>query len=116
MSTQRREEKSAPAHGRERQRELASAPLFYVFLFFPLGLSCVNWASQECCLFYLRSSLRSLDLPLFYFCGLFLSLSFSHPHFGLFFPILPNKHKDRHYFQPHKVCILVEEDRHPSLN
>ena len=28
--------------------------------------------SQECCLFYLKSSLWSSDLPLFYFCGLFL--------------------------------------------
>ena len=47
------------------------------------------WASQECCLFYLRSSLRSSDLLLFYFRRLFPSLSFSHRHFGLFFPILP---------------------------
>ena len=45
--------------------------------------------SQECCLFYLRSSLQSSDLPLFYFCGLFPSLSFSRRHFGLLFPILP---------------------------
>ena len=52
----------------------------------PLGLPYVNWASQECCLFYLRSSLWSSDLPLFYFRGLFPSLSFSHPHSGLFFP------------------------------
>ena len=52
----------------------------------PPGLPYVNWASQECCLFYLRSSLWSSDLPLFYFRGLFPSLSFSHPHSGLFFP------------------------------
>ena len=31
----------------------------------------------------------SFDLPLFYFRGLFPSLSFSHRHFGLFFPTLP---------------------------
>ena len=37
-----------------------------------LGLPCVNWASRECCLFCLRSSLRSSDLPLFYFHGLSL--------------------------------------------
>ena len=37
-----------------------------------LGLPYVNWASQECCLFCLRSSLRSSDLPLFYFHGLSL--------------------------------------------
>ena len=54
----------------------------------PLGLPFANWASQECCLFYLKSSLRSSDLPLFYVCRLFLSLSFSHRHFGLLFPIL----------------------------
>ena len=52
------------------------------------SLPYVNWASQECCLFYLRSSLWSLDLPLFYFPGLFPSLSFSHHHSGLLFPIL----------------------------
>ena len=69
----------------ERERELALSPL-YVYL--SLGLSYVNWASQECCLFYLRSSLRSSDL-LFYFCRLFPFLSFSHHHFGLLFPILP---------------------------
>ena len=54
-----------------------------------LGLSFVNWATQECCLFHLRSSLRSSDLLLFCIRGLFPSLSFSHRHFGLLFPILP---------------------------
>ena len=39
---------------------------FYVFLL-PLGLLYVNWASLECCLFYLRFSLQSLDLPLWTF-------------------------------------------------
>ena len=57
---------------RAGERELAQAPL-YVSL--SLGLSYVNWAGQECCLFYLRSSLRSLDLLLFHFRGLFPSLS-----------------------------------------
>ena len=63
------------------------APLFMCH-FLPLGLPYVNWASQECCLFYLRSSLWSSDLPLFYFHRLFPSLSFSHCHSGLLFPIL----------------------------
>ena len=53
--------------------------LFYLYAYLSLGLSYVNWASRECCLFYLRSSLRSLDL-LFHFHGLFPSLSFSHCH------------------------------------
>ena len=47
------------------------APLFMCFFSFPLGLPYVNWASQECCLFHLRSSLESWDLPLFCFHGLF---------------------------------------------
>ena len=46
---------------------------FYVFFLLPLDLPYVNWASQECCLFYLRSSLQSSDLLLFYFPGLFPS-------------------------------------------
>ena len=73
---------------RQRARE-SSSPLAILFMFFlPLGLTYVNWVSQECCLFYLRSSLWSSDLPLFYFCGLFSSLSFSHRHSGLHFLIL----------------------------
>lgn len=57
------------------------APLFICF-FLPLGLPYVNSASQECSLFYLRSSLQSSDLRLFYFFRLFPSLSFSYPHSG----------------------------------
>ena len=64
------------------------APLFIRFFLLPLSLSYVNWASQESCLFYLGSSLWSSDFPLFYFLGLFPSLSFSHYHSGLIFPIL----------------------------
>ena len=62
-----------------------------MFFLLPLGLPCVNWASQECCLFYLRSSLQPVDLPLFYFYMLFPSLFFSHHHSGLLFPILTTK-------------------------
>ena len=64
------------------------APLFICFFLLPLSLTYINWASQESCLFYLRFSLQSSDLPLFYFCGLFPSLSFSHHHSWLLFPIL----------------------------
>ena len=59
---------------------------FYVF-FLPLCLPNVNWPSHECCLFYLRFSLRSSDFPLFYFRQLFPSWSFSQWHSGLLFPI-----------------------------
>ena len=69
----------------ERERPPAPlAPLFICFLL-PLGLPYVNWASQECCLFCLRSSLWSSDLPLFYFRGLFPSFSFSHVILDSFF-------------------------------
>ena len=75
--------------GREGERPPALWLLFLcVFFLFPLSLPYVNWASQECCLFHLKSSVRSSDLPLFYFHGLFPYLSFSHRHSGLFCPIL----------------------------
>ena len=80
--------------GREEEPPAQFRLLFlYVFCFFPsllpLGLPCVNWASQEGCLFNLKSSLGSSDLPLFHFHRLFPSL-FSHCHFGPIFPILTN--------------------------
>ena len=91
MSTQRCEDKSAPALGREHGGESARerAPLFMFSL--PLGLPYANWASQECCVLpeVLTQVLRpSFDLPLLYFRRLFPSLSFSHRHSGLLFPIL----------------------------
>ena len=69
---------------------------FYVYgllydVFLSLGLSYVNWASQECCLFYLRSSLWSSDLLLFHFHRLFPSFSVATTildSFSLFY--LPN--------------------------
>ena len=98
MPTQRRKEKRVEECASLRERESPLAPLFICFSL-PLGLPHANWASQECYLFYLKSSLRSSDLPLtflgssfdlpwFYFRGLFPSLSFSHRHSGLLFPIL----------------------------
>ena len=85
-----RETESARTQERERERPQALWLLFLCFFLRPTppGLPYVNWASQKCCLIYLRSSLHSLDLPLFYFCGFFPSLSFSPCHSGLFFPIL----------------------------
>ena len=44
---------------------------FYMIFLLPLSLPCVNWASQEGCLLHLRFSRQFLELPLFYFCGLF---------------------------------------------
>ena len=40
---------------------------FYKFFLLPRSLPYVSWASQEGCLFSLRFSLRSSDLPLFSF-------------------------------------------------
>ena len=91
--SKRREWRSAWGRGRERkstcmQERKCFGSSFYMFS--------STWAcpmqiglSQECCLFYLKSSLWSSDLLLFYFRRLFPSLSFSHHHFGLLFPILP---------------------------
>ena len=74
--------------GREAEKERGPQPFgfsFYMFFFFfllSLGLPYVNWASKECCFFYLRSLVWSSGLPLFYFHGLFPYLSFSHHHSG----------------------------------
>ena len=73
---------------KDRKRREAHSSSFYILFLLPLSLLCVNRASQERCLFHLEFSLRSSDLPLFYFHGLFPSLSFSHHHSGLLFPIL----------------------------
>ena len=83
-----------PKDARRRERETSSplAPLFIYYFLLPLGLLYVNWASQLCYLFSLRPSLWSSDLPLLYFRGLFPSLSFSHCHSGLIFPILTTLH------------------------
>ena len=80
--------------GRTKRRDEKRSPWpsfgssFFMFFLLPLSLPFVNWDSQEGCLFYLRFSLRSSNLPLFYFQGLFpsLFLSFSHCHSGLPFP------------------------------
>ena len=55
---------------REEKPQLNFGSSFCIFFFLPLSLLYVIWASQEGCLFYLRFSLRSWDLPLFYFPGL----------------------------------------------
>ena len=68
----RREEESAREHTRAVERDPQPfGSSFYDFFFLTLGLPYVNWASQECCLFYPKSSFRSSDLPLFYFHRLF---------------------------------------------
>ena len=75
--------------GRDRERDSWTfGSSFYMFFSSPPGPALWNWTSQECCLFYLGSSLWPLDLILFCFPGLFPSLSFSHHPFGLLFPIL----------------------------
>ena len=101
--------RSKDARGRAPQRSERERALCLLFLLpSPPGLSCVNWASQECCLFYLRSSLRSSDLPFFSFPGLFSSLSFSHCHFGLLFRILTTGHFDILYFLYHSITNIIE--------
>ena len=95
MSIQRREEKSAPSCGREREEGTGSS--LYVFLC-PWACSMQIGLRQERCVFYLRFSLRSSDLPLFYFRGLSPSRSFSHRHSGLLFPILTQSNSQGRYY------------------
>ena len=86
ISTSLRHEVRPTGKTRREERTLAQFWLLFLCVFLlPLSLPCVNWASQEGCLFHLRFLLQSSDLPLFYFCGLLPSLSFSHHHSGLLF-------------------------------
>ena len=80
-----RSEHDWPKRWRENRPQLNFGSSFYMFFVLALSLPCVNWASQEGCLFYLRSSLESLDLLLFYLHRLFPSLYFSHCCSGLLF-------------------------------
>ena len=105
----------------KRNLQLNFGSSFYMFFLLPLSLPYINWASQEGCLFYQRFSLRSSDLPLFYFHGLFPSLSFSHHCFGLLFPIvttqqyqvqnffdnLPSVFAWFNYFSFNNLCALL---------
>ena len=65
------EKKSAHMRGREKERALWLLLCFFL----PLGLPYANWASQECCLFYLKSSLWSSDLSLTFVCSIFVGFS-----------------------------------------
>ena len=76
-------------HAGKRERESALAP----FMFFPPPGPALCKLGQPGVLFVLPEVLTLVlrpffDLRLFYFCGLFPSLSFSLHHFGLLFPIL----------------------------
>ena len=65
-----------PTQKKRREERGSILTPFYMYFLLLLSLPCVNWASQQSCLFHLRFSLRSLDLPLFYFCRLFLFFIF----------------------------------------
>ena len=94
MTIQRQEEKSAPASEgvwREKEREPFGSSCICFFLppepaLCKLGLAGALFVLPEVFTPVLGPS---FDLPLFYFRGLFPSLSFSHHHFGLLSPILP---------------------------
>ena len=82
QKTQRGERERQRAHLGRKETPPHPWPFgssYYMIFFLHLGLPYVYWASQECCLFYLRSSLPSSDLPLVYFCRLFPSDSVQ-PH------------------------------------
>ena len=76
-SKRRREIERVHACGRERERERTLAPPFICF-FFSSTWACPMQIglSQECCLFYLKSSsLWSSDLPLTFLCSIFAGFS-----------------------------------------
>ena len=63
------------ANPKDPKRREAPGPILaphFICFSLPPDPTLYNWDSQECSLFYLRSSLWSLGLHLFYFCGLCL--------------------------------------------
>lgn len=71
------------------------ASFLFMFLSLPLGLPCVNWARQECCLFYLRSlSLWSSDLLVLFS----LPCLFATDHSGHVFPHSNHQHDYYYYY------------------
>ena len=82
--------------------------LLYLYVYLSLGLSYVEWASQACCLCYLRSSLRASDLLLFHFRGLFPSLSVATAILDSFPLIyLPNRS-----MKPTHLLLILEVSPH----
>jgi len=67
-----REREKECMHAGERER--ARAWLLLLYVFFPLGLPYANWAKPRV-LFYLKSSLWSLDLSLTFLFSIFAGFS-----------------------------------------
>ena len=70
---QAKENTSLRSEGGPTQKQLGAQfwLLFLNVFSLPLSLPCVNWASQEGCLLYLRFSFWPSDHPMFYFHRLF---------------------------------------------
>ena len=100
--------------GEERKRERFGSSFY---MFFPPSGHALCKSGQPGVLFVLPEVLtlvlgRSFDLPLFYFRGLFPSLSFSHRHLGLLFPVyLPNRSKPCRGLVNYKIILtfLLQE-------
>ena len=69
-----RERERKSAHTQERERESTLAPPFICF-FLPWACPMQIGLNQECCLFYLKFSLWSSDLPLTFLCSIFAGFS-----------------------------------------
>lgn len=77
----------------------------------PLSLFYVNWVSQEGCLFYLRFSLRSSDLPLPYFRGLSPCLLAAAIWDAFFLFCLPNTNVPRPMYSVLLFCAVSQWPR-----
>ena len=91
VERQKERERAYAQERQERESERVRGSSFYMFFFFSPGPALCKLGSARSAVLpeVLTPVLGpSFDLPLFYFRGLFPSLSFSHRHFGLLFPIL----------------------------
>ena len=83
MLTQKPRKEEQGWGGGERDPQPFDSSCYMIFLL-PLSLPYVNWANKEDCLFHLRFSLQSSELPLLYFlrafsCFVFWPLPFWTP-------------------------------------
>ena len=95
--------------------------LFLSVLSSPLGQSFVSWASQDCCLFYLRSSLWSSDLLCSLFAGFtlpcLLATAILDSYFLFYLPNTPNLNHHLHLYvtNSHSLCDDFPTNFEPKL-
>ena len=94
----------------KRPQSILASFFLYVCLLPTTPWACpmqTGLAKKGVCLFHLKFSLWSSDLPLFHFCRLLPSLSFSHWCFQLLFPSLTGPHSAGYFWAHRCRCRII---------